>query len=43
MSGKIEEMVSAAKWIERITRADLVIALFIVLLGASLSYGNGIL
>ncbi|MBE7518174.1 MAG: CopD family protein [Thermoflexaceae bacterium] len=30
----------AAKWIERITRADLVIAVFIALLGASLKWGG---
>ncbi len=40
---KIKLLESTATWITRITRIDLAIALVIVLLGASLSYGNGIL
>ena len=40
---RLAVMMSAAKWVSRITRADLAIAVFIVLLGASLAYGGGLL
>ncbi len=43
VSRRLETMQSAATWVSRITRADLVIALFVVLLGASLAYGGGLL
>lgn len=39
----VEAMQRAATWISRLTRADLVVALFVVLLGTSLAYGGGIL
>jgi hypothetical protein len=32
--------IEAAKWVERITRTDIVIALFIALCGASLRFGG---
>ncbi len=40
---QLEAMQAAARRVSWLTRADLVIALFVVLLGASLAYGNGIL
>ncbi len=43
MSDRMKQKELAATWISRITRADLAIALVVVLLGASLSYGNGLL
>ncbi|MHB1547159.1 MAG: hypothetical protein ACYCX8_00275 [Acidimicrobiales bacterium] len=43
VAGRIEAMQEAATWVSRLTRIDLAIALVVVLLGASLAYGNGIL
>jgi len=43
VAGRIEAMQKAATWVSRLTRIDLAIALVVVLLGASLAYGNGIL
>ncbi|MDA8342753.1 MAG: CopD family protein [Actinomycetota bacterium] len=40
---QLEAMQRAASRVSWLTRADLVIALVVVLLGASLAYGNGIL
>lgn len=40
---RLEVMQSAVKWVSRISRIDLGIAVVIVLLGASLAYGDGIL
>ncbi len=41
-SEHVEALQSAARWVSYITRADLAIALFIVLLGASMAYGHGL-
>jgi putative copper export protein len=40
---RLDTMQAAATWVSRITRIDLVIALFIVLLGISFTYGSGLL
>lgn len=40
---RLGTMQVAATWVSRITRIDLAVALFIVLLGISLTYGNGLL
>lgn len=40
---QLESMTRAATWVSRITRIDLAVSLVVVLLGASLAYGNGIL
>ena len=40
---QLQAMSRAATWVSRLTRVDLVVALVVVLLGASLAYGNGIL
>lgn len=38
----LQAMQAAARWVSYITRADLAVALFIVLLGASMAYGHGL-
>ncbi len=43
VAGQVESMQRAATWASRLTRVDLVVALVIVLLGASMAYGGGIL
>jgi len=43
VAGHLESMQRAATWVSRLTRIDLAVALVVVLLGASLAYGKGIL
>lgn len=43
VAGQVESMQRAAQWVSRLTRVDLVLALVIVLFGASMAYGGGIL
>ncbi len=43
VSQRLDEMQKAATWVSRITRIDLGIAVVLVLFGASLSYGNGLI
>ncbi|MDA8279280.1 MAG: CopD family protein [Actinomycetota bacterium] len=43
VGAQLQTMQQAATWVSRLTRIDLAVALVVVLLGASLAYGNGIL
>ncbi|NNN21116.1 MAG: hypothetical protein HKL80_03835 [Acidimicrobiales bacterium] len=43
VSANLERAGKAARWVSIITRIDLGVAVFIVLLGASMAYGNGLI